>query len=623
MIFGMFALFLIFAVYGMITFDLSIQEMKKLLSTRNEGFAFNMMQDLDKSIDKRIEDFRGITKERLVQRTVIESNEDFRSLHDVEAFVKAKEADIEKFDEPTPFLEDGLNMELSQDLLNTIQFYRDEYNYDVVKEIFVTNEFGANVALGYGTTDYRQDDEEWWQITKNSGIYLGELRYSQQYDSFVLPVGLRIDDNEGNFIGVMRILITLEDLIHEFVNDVEIITVPGREVILLDSEKRIIYHNGIQDFESVGTEIFVTQFENDTDVGTIEIPNSLGQSNMLSFAKSTGYRTFEGFGWTVVINQSSSSLVGEFVELRDTILLVSILGMIGSVIIGLVIAFFISQPLRELSLMALSISKGKFNVQVKKTKIDEINVISDSFNQMSDSLKKLIETEKELAEAKVRIKNERLVAIGELSASMAHDLKNPLATIRSSADIIKRAKKGRDKDIDEVLARMDRAISRISHQIEDVLNFVRITPLTMKNVQIHSIFDSALESIEIPKNIEIEFPKSTLEIKCDMGKIEIVFINLILNAIQSIGNNSGKITINVKEDSPNIIIEVIDTGDGIPEEFLGKIFDPLVTTKEKGTGLGLSTCKNIIEQHGGKVSAKNHPTTFTIILPKIDVQSSE
>jgi signal transduction histidine kinase len=111
-------------------------------------------------------------------------------------------------------------------------------------------------------------------------------------------------------------------------------------------------------------------------------------------------------------------------------------------------------------------------------------------------------------------------------------------------------------------------------------------------------------------------PDDDIIIKCDVRKMEIVLINLILNSIQAIGENTGNITINSKETKNHYEIEIQNTGESIPDSLLEKIFEPLFTTKYQGTGLGLSTCKNVIEQHGGKILAKNNPTAFKIIFPK-------
>jgi signal transduction histidine kinase len=102
---------------------------------------------------------------------------------------------------------------------------------------------------------------------------------------------------------------------------------------------------------------------------------------------------------------------------------------------------------------------------------------------------------------------------------------------------------------------------------------------------------------------------------CDSEKMQIVFSNVILNAIQAIGDNKGTINIRAKKKQNAIEIKIEDTGAGIAANIYEKIFDPLVTTKQEGTGLGLTSCKNIIEQHKGTISASNKPTTFTITLP--------
>ena len=615
MVFAMFGIFLTFAVYGVITFDLSIQEMKKLLGTRNEVFAFNMMQDLDKNIDKRFTDFKELTKEPVVQKAVKESNFEAKKLTQIEMFFDTNSTKSENGERLEPFIQGVSDKELTEDLINIIQFYNNEYGYDVVEELYITNEFGSNVGLGSGTSEFRQDNEEWWQIVKHDGQFMGELTYREEFGNYATELGFRIDDENGNFIGVLKVVLTLDDMIHEFINDAEIISLPNRNGMLLDSQGRIIYFQGIQNFTGSQTVPYFDNLVDEKEVGSIQLTNENDEIKIISFAKSTGYKSFPGFDWIAVVDQSSSSFIDEFVDLRNSILFTSLIGMLSSIIIGIIVAFFITTPLKELSRLAESISKGNFSVKAQKSKINEIKVIEESFNEMSDSLQKLIETEKKLAESQARVKNERLAGIGEIAASMAHNIKNPLGTIRSSADIVKRNSKGTSKEIDEVLTRMDRAIERMSLQIEDVLNFVRITPLIENLVSTKTLLETAVEAIDIPKKIKVEVNDTELSLKCDPKKIEIVLINIILNAIQAIGDTEGTIKIKTREESGHVIIEIEDSGPGIPEQIFPKIFGPLVTTKEKGTGLGLSTCKNIIEQHGGTISVKNHPTIFIIKIP--------
>lgn len=114
---------------------------------------------------------------------------------------------------------------------------------------------------------------------------------------------------------------------------------------------------------------------------------------------------------------------------------------------------------------------------------------------------------------------------------------------------------------------------------------------------------------------KISLPKNDAKILCDLHMMEVVFVNLIMNSLQATKNNSD-IKISLKELDDVVQIEVEDTGEGISEDVLPKIFEPLFTTKQKGTGLGLASCKKIIEQHNGTIFVKNNPTTFTITLPK-------
>ena len=153
----------------------------------------------------------------------------------------------------------------------------------------------------------------------------------------------------------------------------------------------------------------------------------------------------------------------------------------------------------------------------------------------------------------------------------------------------------------------------MSHQIENVLDYVKDRELTLSNSNLKSIIKSAAEDHK--KLVKYKFPQHEVLVKCDPLLLEMVFINMISNASQAVGVY-GDINIRINDEEHVIVVEVEDSGPGISMEDLPKIFEPLFTTKQKGTGLGLATCKNIIEKHGGSISVKNNPTTFIITLPK-------
>jgi len=213
-----------------------------------------------------------------------------------------------------------------------------------------------------------------------------------------------------------------------------------------------------------------------------------------------------------------------------------------------------------------------------------------------------------------------LTAIGELSARIAHDMRNPLNIIKNTTEIIKMSYKNMDSNAKELWDRQDRAIYRISHQVDDVLDYIKDRPIKKKPAKISVILHDAFDRIEIHDKIKINLPKTDATIPCDSERLEVVFVNLIMNAIQAIGNKKGEVYINIADEPSDIIlISIKDSGPGIPKKLITKIFDPLFTTRQIGTGLGLPSCKNIIEKHGGSIdvlSPKGKGATFLVRLSK-------
>ena len=296
-------------------------------------------------------------------------------------------------------------------------------------------------------------------------------------------------------------------------------------------------------------------------------------------------------------------------------------------IIGILIYMFvfvrkdILKPINEIKIAAEKVTHGNLDTIIPESnKKDEISRLKKSFNSMTKSIIKNIELQKELElshqklESKEnQLKTERLTTIGELGARLAHDLRNPLSLIKNNMLIIR--KKSNDPKFNGSIEvqRINDSISRMSHQIENVLDFVKDRDIELSDSNLKTIIRSAVG--DKSGLVQYDFPQKDILVKCDPLLLEMVFVNIIANAVHAI-ENIGKIVIRIKETKENIIIEIEDSGPGIPKDVLPKIFEPLFTTKLKGTGLGLASCKNIIEKHNGTITVKNNPTTFTITLPK-------
>jgi len=212
-------------------------------------------------------------------------------------------------------------------------------------------------------------------------------------------------------------------------------------------------------------------------------------------------------------------------------------------------------------------------------------------------------------------KTERLQVMGELSARVAHELRNPLGVIKNAVELIEiDSENNHDVKFQKRIIMIKNATDKMLRQVNDVLDFVRSRPLEIEKNSILDILNSSLK-YSIPKKIKIIKPKNDAIIFCDSKQLEVVFSNLITNSIQAI-EDSGEVKLRIIDELDRIIVEIEDSGSGILEENIEKIFEPLFTTKATGTGLGLVSCKNIVEQHEGTISVRNNPTVFSVKLPK-------
>jgi two-component system sensor histidine kinase HydH len=215
------------------------------------------------------------------------------------------------------------------------------------------------------------------------------------------------------------------------------------------------------------------------------------------------------------------------------------------------------------------------------------------------------------------LKKDKLHTIGEMSSRLAHDLQNPLSIIKNTLEILKIKQPRLDEKTKENYERIERAATRMSQQIKDVLDYVRTSNLVLENASLIGLLKSVIADMEISEGIKITLPTEDVLVYGDIKQLEIVFANMIANSIQAI-DEKGKIMIQASEIDGLTVIDVIDNGRGIPKENLNRIFEPLFTTKQNGTGLGLASCKSIIENHGGSIECSSivgKGTVFTIKIP--------
>lgn len=232
---------------------------------------------------------------------------------------------------------------------------------------------------------------------------------------------------------------------------------------------------------------------------------------------------------------------------------------------------------------------------------------------------KVQERTEELKESQIQLlRAQRLVAMGELARMVGHDLRNPLTGIAGAAYYLK-SKMGSKEDgkTKEMLKLIEQDIEYSNKIINDLLEYSGEIQLEFSEFALKPLIEKALSLAKIPKKIKVVCStRRCSKMKADPEKMKRVFVNIIKNAVDAM-SSSGELKIKSKKSGGWVEISFSDTGSGINEDVLEKVWTPLFTTKAKGMGLGLSICKRIIEAHGGKINVKSkvgEGTTFTIAV---------
>lgn len=233
-------------------------------------------------------------------------------------------------------------------------------------------------------------------------------------------------------------------------------------------------------------------------------------------------------------------------------------------------------------------------------------------------LSEIHQLKNKIQESKKQHQKEKMIMLGQLTGRIAHDIKNPLNVINMVFNMLSNNPelKLSDKSVQEKIKIGSKNLSRINNQVNIVLDHIREKPINHDKILLSNCISESIKQIIVPENVKIKIEKSNLFAHGDLFQLGIACANIINNSIQSFEGKSGEVSIGFFEDKNYVIIQISDSGPGIPEKVLPMIFEPLFTTKQNGTGLGLVSCKNIVENHRGNVKVKNNPTTFTIRLPK-------
>ncbi len=409
-----------------------------------------------------------------------------------------------------------------------------------------------------------------------------------------------------------------------------------KDVIIINDEWQI--------YDSLNPEYLPTEDENGetkyrqlselTDLPPLKSGNRLGEdlnkfpnANIADTEETDGearaipIQTTKGRWYVMVILKTDKK---QIFQKASQPLIYTLLILLFSTATTFFLVWRFTRPIANLSEAARRVAAGDLSFRVRDAaRTDEIGQLALQFNEMTAELEKSRDLETQLQQA------EKSAVVGRLASAIAHEIRNPLNYINLTLDHL-RAKfapedEAKHADFDKLTAQLKTEVGRINHQISDFLRYSRPTKLNLQPLEARNVIKDSLRIVE-PQTVEQNITISLIErenvppIVGDAEVLRSVFSNLFINAVQAMEKNGGKLNVIISPADESVKIEITDTGIGISEENLDKIFEPYFSTKETGTGLGLAIVKKIVDDHSGTIDVESNldeGTKFTVKLPRV------
>lgn len=343
--------------------------------------------------------------------------------------------------------------------------------------------------------------------------------------------------------------------------------------------------------------------------------------------------TLKGLHWIVVITQqdaiinqidaAQAALTHENRRLSNY-RLAATAGLLSlALVLAVVIGWRFTQPIAELAQTARRVASGDLDARVSVNRRDEVGQLAITFNEMIAGMKSKLELEGKLNQT------ERAAAIGRMTQSIAHDIRNPLNVLKLSlGHFAARFRPDREAirdQFDSLLTRMKDEVGRLEGLVNDLLDYTRPAQVSKNVFDLRELVEEVISSVKSQaeeQGVEIshELPNLPARVSGDIRRLKSCLSNIAVNAVQAMPSG-GRLTARLTKLDERVELRISDTGVGISEDHLKKIFEPYFSTKQTGFGLGLAVAKKVVEEHGGSITVEStvgKGTTFTVKLPGAD-----
>ena len=523
------------------------------------------------------------------------------------------------------------------------------------QNILVTDEWGALVASTESDIGFLHGNELWWSEAYGGGrghIYLSDI-YEQAPGVYLLDIAVPVFDHTGTqAIGVVKLVLRPDKLLKAIM---EIRVGERGHGMLLNTEGTPLICPVLPPEAHLINVPLMRQLLQSTPGWVVAEDDAHGGHDSIvgyapvHFTHALSGASLGGRAWYAFVRQDPAETYAPVYTLLRTVGLIGFGMVMVLASLGFYVGRLIVRPIVMLQEQADAIRRdvrglasaarfdralvGTADRQVAVRTGDELESLAQAFNQMAEALHESLKTIHDQQDELLR--KEKLASVGQLLAALAHDIKNPLGVIRSSAQLVLDEHQS-DAVKREVAQYVIDEVDRLTHRINHFLRFARQKPPEIRPVATRVLLDAAVqewqalgkgESITLQRHVVPDTP----ELMIDPDQMKEALVNLMINAREAMPQG-GTLTVSAgpagpphppeAEDrpppAPMVEIRIADTGMGIGPAHLTQLFDPFFTTKEYGTGLGLTNAKRLVEDNGGHLeihSAEGHGTEVVIRLP--------
>jgi signal transduction histidine kinase len=578
----------------------------------SEGIAESLSVSMDMLIQLRSHEVLTVSDSDCVISEVSDSNAAFDAMEDPQAYID----EIDENWTSTPLddipesmatiLEGDISLMLRSQL---VDHYLTEHSIAIFGEIIVTNRYGAIVAATHRPSDYRQDDEGWWQnaFSGERELYHSDIEYDQGSGVYGVCACMSVKDGAGVVIGAAKAVINILAI----ANDIEDISLgyETSELKITTSDGRLIFSSrAYVMLQNVSSTPFFGQV---TDSRGHFVEREGETNRMFSYVVSTGYHDYEGSNWIVFLSHSEDEVLGPATGMQVGVLTVAVLAIVLGAVIATALSRSITSPIAELEAVTRRMARGELDQRIDSSRKDELGRLAKSFNDMASELDRMYSDLDIIVKERTKELEKVNKKLGVLASITRHDALNQMTIQKGWLGMAIGTSK--DPAVRDHLRKVEVTTDNLVALMKFSSEYEEIGVNKPEWLDLSEALSTAVESIDL-SDVKLEAQLQGVEVFAD-PMFPRVLHNLISNSLKH-GKTVTAVSLSYSEGTEGLTIVMTDDGVGVPAERKGGIFQRTPETGKRSHGLFLSA--EILEITGISImetGVEGEGARFEILVP--------